>query len=452
MELSQSLTEPYDPVVVKAQDDGSGVSETSRHTRAAGHRETRRAGRWVPAWVTEIFGADLRSLAVLRIVLAVIVLVDLAGRSRNLVAHYTDTGVLPRHVLLTETSIWRLSLNLINGTLVVQGLLFGVTALAAVALLLGYRTRLMTVVVWVMVLSIQWRNPFILSSEDVLLRLLLFWSMFLPLGAWWSIDSVRERPCPQVSMRVLSMGTAGLFLQIAFMYWFTVIQKSAPEWRVEGTALFYAFSAEQWTGPIGSSLLQFPALLTVLTFAALGIETLGPLLLFCPFATGTVRTAGVIALVSLQIGILLTLRIWLFPWLSAFCMVCFLPSWFWDRVIPRLRATSPMTFNIAGRFRYVAARVARGWSAPHWGPLTATGTAGSLSVAGIRARTFSNHRDVHLTCSRIPLTVEPPPCAGSTSTMARSSLPTNLLALFFLGYVFAVNVTTVSDYTMPTYA
>jgi hypothetical protein len=36
--------------------------------------------------------------------------------------------------------------------------------------------------------------------------------------------------------------------------------------------------------------------------------------------------------------------------------------------------------------------------------------------------------------------------------MARSSLPTNLLALFFLGYVFAVNVTTVSDYTMPTYA
>jgi hypothetical protein len=36
--------------------------------------------------------------------------------------------------------------------------------------------------------------------------------------------------------------------------------------------------------------------------------------------------------------------------------------------------------------------------------------------------------------------------------MGRSSLLTNLLALFFLVYVFFFNLTTVTDYTLPTYA
>jgi hypothetical protein len=64
--------------------------------------------------------------------------------------------------------------DLINGTTFVQALLFGVTAIAAVALLIGYRTRLASIVVWAMMVSIQWRNPLVLSDADTLLRVLLF--------------------------------------------------------------------------------------------------------------------------------------------------------------------------------------------------------------------------------------------------------------------------------------
>ena len=57
--------------------------------------------RWGRAKVGELFGADLRSLAVFRVVLAALVLTDLASRATDLYAHYTDRGVLPRR------SFWR---------------------------------------------------------------------------------------------------------------------------------------------------------------------------------------------------------------------------------------------------------------------------------------------------------------------------------------------------------
>ena len=199
---------------------------------------------WARAKATELFGADLRSLAVFRIVLALLVLTDLAGRITNLSAHYADDGVLPREVLLEEGILhpWAFSLNLINGEPAFQALLFGLLALAAVGLLVGYRTRLMTVVVWLLLLSIHFRNPLLSGAGEPLLRLLLFWAMFLPLGAMWSLDRARKSVPQQWSTYFFSLGTVGLFMQIAFMYWFTALQKSGAEWRTDGTALYYALS------------------------------------------------------------------------------------------------------------------------------------------------------------------------------------------------------------------
>ena len=71
---------------------------------------------WVYAKVVEIFGADLRSLATFRIVLALLVLADLANRATDLSAHYTDAGIMPRTVLVEQVlSPWAFSLQLMNG-------------------------------------------------------------------------------------------------------------------------------------------------------------------------------------------------------------------------------------------------------------------------------------------------------------------------------------------------
>src|ERR671912_1451365 len=314
------------------------------------------AGRRVRAKIVEIFGADLRSLAVFRIVLALLVLADLANRATDLYQHYADAGVLPRTVLVEEVlSPWVFSLNLMNGGAFFQALLFGGAALAAISMLLGFRTRLMIFVVWVLLLSIQLRNPLVNGSDSLLLRMLLFWGMLLPLGAYWSIDRARAA-LPRPSPRFLSLATFGLFMQIAFVYWFTSALKSGPEWRTDYTALYYALSLDQLATPIGQLLLDFPSLLQVLTFGTFALEALGPLLLFCPFFTGPVRTGAAFAFMGLHFGIWLTMDIGIFPWISAFCMVCFFPTWFWDRA-STLRSVLLRRFEFARRLQQATARL-----------------------------------------------------------------------------------------------
>ena len=82
--------------------------------------------------LTKIFGLDLRSLAVFRIGLALVVMADLLSRFRGVSAHYTDQGVLPREALHTNLFAsfialekapnsllhpWYWSFNLLNGDL-----------------------------------------------------------------------------------------------------------------------------------------------------------------------------------------------------------------------------------------------------------------------------------------------------------------------------------------------
>src|SRR6266511_2656335 len=79
----------------------------------------------------EVLGADLRSLAALRVTMAVLIIFDLLLRSRDLVAHYTDPGALPRVAVLDQTrSRWLISLHLINGTWEIQAMLFVIAGLS----------------------------------------------------------------------------------------------------------------------------------------------------------------------------------------------------------------------------------------------------------------------------------------------------------------------------------
>ena len=412
------------------------------------------------AKIADVFGADLRSLATFRIVLALLALSDLFNRATDLTAHYADAGVMPRADLLQQVlSPYAFSLNLLNGGILFQALLFGIAMLAAVCMLVGYRTRLMTFVVWVLLLSIQVRNPLVNGSESPFLRMLFFWGMLLPLGAYWSVDRVRSA-LPRPSPRFMSVATFGLFLQIAFVYWFTAVLKSGAEWQVDHTALYYALSLDQIATPIGHYLLNFPSLLQVLTFGTFLLEALGPLLLFSPFFTGPVRTGAALAFMSLHFGIWLTMDIGIFPWVSAFCMVCFFPTWFWNRA-STLRSGLLRRSALARRLQPATARAGHAVVAfsrtvlsfladtrqllfagpePHGDALAgrraALPLAAGASVGGETVVEAGTSRDEE-------------PIEEHEPAELRSSLATNLLAFFFVFYILCWNLTTVSALTLP---
>ncbi len=136
----------------------------------------------------DFFEVDARALATLRICLGLLLLIDLAGRARHLQAWHAGASVFPL-ALARASSDSVLSLHLISGDLAVQGGLFVVAALAALALTAGWRTRTMAVLSWVLLVSLQHRNWLLQNVGDRVLVLILFWALFLPLGARWSLDA-----------------------------------------------------------------------------------------------------------------------------------------------------------------------------------------------------------------------------------------------------------------------
>lgn len=293
------------------------------------------------SWARRLAAIDLRSLAALRIGLGALLLVDLGYRSLDLRAHYTDAGVLPRSALqllkLSPENAW--SLHTLGGSALWEWPLFGVAWAAAFAFLLGYRTRLAGLLSWVLLLSIQHRNPLILIGADLLLRILLFWALLLPVGARWSLDRRAGRVAQDGRECTASLASAGLLLQVAVVYLFSVYFKLLqPEWR-DLSALERTLQVEGVATGLGRSLLAAPELLVGLTALTLALEGLAVLLLFCPWRTSQVRTLLALAMAAFHLlGIGATLRLGLISWTMALAWVPFLGGSFWDRLGRRFPA------------------------------------------------------------------------------------------------------------------
>jgi hypothetical protein len=188
----------------------------------------------------EIFGIDLRTLALFRFALGTLLAFYALNRMPDALAFYTDWGVLPRHWLLQTEDAWsRLSLYFINGDPWFAFLLLFATFLCAVALALGYRTRGAAILLFVLFASLANRNPIVLIGGDGLLACLLFWAMFLPLGARWSVDAALSRTPPPAAHAHVSWASAGLILQVLSVYFFSAILKDATDWWPDGTAVYY---------------------------------------------------------------------------------------------------------------------------------------------------------------------------------------------------------------------
>ena len=281
-----------------------------------------------------VFGLDLRSLALFRILLACVLIGDLLNRARDLEALYTDFGAVPRDVLVRHwPAAGRVCLHLINGSLAGQITLFAAAGLAHLCLLVGLRTWLAQLASWLLLLSLHGRNPLVLYGADDLLRMLLFWSLFVPLGEAFSVDSTlpdstaRRRHQPH-----LSVGGVALLLQVAMVYWTTAALKTSPEWRRDGTAIFYALANEQFVDRLGVWLRSAPpSVLHGLTFGTLALEAFAPFLLFSPVAHVRLRMAAIAGLCALHVGLFATMALGIFPFVSIVAMVPFIPPEVWGQ-------------------------------------------------------------------------------------------------------------------------
>ncbi|MCF8257736.1 MAG: DCC1-like thiol-disulfide oxidoreductase family protein [Flavobacteriales bacterium] len=277
---------------------------------------------------------DLRTLAFVRVMTGMVIIIDLLSRSADLSAHYSDAGVIPRSFLLNASNEWTFSVFALGGSYIFVSAMFIFTGIVALLLALGWRTRLMTLVAWIMVMSLQNRNPLICYGGDSILRMMLFWGMFVPWGAKYSVDSLRygfNRLSDHLPNKVFTVGTAGLALQVLYIYIFTALFKNGPEWHSEGTAVYYALTIDELSSRFNHIGRMIPLdVLKGLTWSVLAWEWVGPLVLAWP--NWRVRLFGIFGFIFLQMGFNVFLVLGLFPVFATLAILVFIPSEVWDRL------------------------------------------------------------------------------------------------------------------------
>ncbi|MBN8247247.1 MAG: HTTM domain-containing protein [Verrucomicrobia bacterium] len=284
-----------------------------------------------------LFSIDPRSLALFRILAALVLLFDLAIRCTDLRAMYTDEGMFPRwEVCYRVSTVWNWSFHFGGGSAGYQAVLFALAGLLGVALLVGWETRLATLGSWLMLVSVQHRVPAILSGSEILLRMLLLWGVFLPLGARWSLDQWRRRrrggaSSPDAATPIRSVASAAILLQMALMYLFSALYKSNGEW-FRGEAVAGSLDHEFYGSAFGRSLLSHPNVLSVLTWGTLALEWLGPLVLLFPRSSWKLRVSVLTALVVMHLGIHWALEVGTFSWVAIAGLSLFVPPQLWNRI------------------------------------------------------------------------------------------------------------------------
>ena len=292
--------------------------------------------------IEELFAIDLCSLALTRVVAALLVLVDLIWRSTSLTAFYADSGVVPRVAAYERLpNSWELSLHLMSGRAEVQALLFVISGIFALMLLVGFKTRSSSFWTWLLFTSLNSRNFYVVHGGDSLLNMLLFWGMFVPWGAKYSVDSALNSSPGAQPKHVVSIGTAALLLQMPLVYFFTGILKNGPEWRHDFTAIYYVLSAPDYATSLGHWMASWPMpILQTIAASTIVIEMSGAILLFSPLVTRTIRSLVLPAFLLLQIGLALTMKLGLFPLISTAAILPFIPGSFWTKLSNRLSTPS----------------------------------------------------------------------------------------------------------------
>jgi predicted DCC family thiol-disulfide oxidoreductase YuxK len=281
--------------------------------------------------------ADPRSLAAGRIALALVLLLDLAKRAADLDSFYTNAGLLPNHTLLWRPTLqWVFSFFYMASWRHEAILGFVVCAIAYTALLVGYRTRLAHVASFICVLSLHGRVLFVQNGGDVVLGELCLWTMFLPTGRRYSIDSLRARlrdrqerdatelqdrdAAPADTRPVVSLAFFAVLMQLALIYFFNAVHKTGPTWA-DGSVVHYVLHQDRIVTTLGVWAREHMAVWQsqAMTWSALAIEAALPFLILSPVRTRAARWLAILFVISLHVGFGLFLNLGVFvPTMIAF--------------------------------------------------------------------------------------------------------------------------------------
>jgi len=279
------------------------------------------------------------SLAVVRIVFGLLVFTWTLSLAPDLDAFFGRAGLLSGQI--GGAGVWGV-LAIFRSDLAVQ-VLFVVLLVASFGVIVGYRTRLAAVLVFIGVMSFERRDPYVFNTGDGLVRLIAFYLMLAPAGAALSLDrflGTRERfwEFPWRAPWALRL----MQIQLSVVYiaglW---IKVQGTTWN-DGTAVSYALRVSDLHRlPLPSFVTNSLLIANVLTYGTLAVEASVAVLVWNRRLRPWVLLIGA----CLHLGIEWSIRVGFFSFAMLTLYLSFLdPHWaqaqllrLGDRFLPRSR-------------------------------------------------------------------------------------------------------------------
>jgi nitrate reductase NapE component len=305
---------------------------------------------------------DARSLAVFRIGIGTLLVADALLRTRDFGFFFSTHGFFPPAMLQDYLGPGCWSLCFLSPALAWQGCVLGLEAVAGVCLAAGLWTSVATAAGWIAVVSILRRTAPATNAGDFWLAVMLFWSLWLPLGQTWSVDAWRRgRLQNRGSGSISSPATTVFVLQLLGVYLAAGLSKCNAAW-LTGAAVTNALSVHDHGSPLGSWLATHAWVTGPLAWGVVALECLGPAVWLAAALTkpqwrSAIRLSVALLFVFLHAGIWLFMSVGLFGAIGIVAWTAVLPGSVWGARQPE-PPPSACRRSTASRLLFIPASLA----------------------------------------------------------------------------------------------
>jgi predicted DCC family thiol-disulfide oxidoreductase YuxK len=225
-----------------------------------------------------------RVLGLYRILIGALTFYCFALWSRSAAYYFSDAGVLSYTSARIATARPMLTVLAWARSPLAVELLLVLLLVAAALFTIGLFTRASTIALFVLVTSFHERNAFAVNSGDILLRCILFFFLFAPAGAAFSVDALLRRlrtpDEPPAPTRIVPWTQRMMQIQVAVLYLTTAYAKSRGGLWHNGSAMYYVLGLVDFSHAGVERLMNHPVLYSALTFSTLFAELALPFVLW----------------------------------------------------------------------------------------------------------------------------------------------------------------------------
>ena len=296
--------------------------------------------RAVSAWDRFWFAPQsTATLGVVRVAFALVVLAWAVALGPDVLSFLGSDGILPRapdYATAGQRGAWSLLGSNPSDAVVIA--LYAVFVIAVICLLVGFHTRLAALAVFCGLVSLTRRNPFVLNSGDLALRVVAFYLVMAPAGAALSVDRWRKARRGQGRFwesPARAMWPVRLMqVQLTIVYLSTLWAKAGgTTWR-EGTAVSYALQLGFLNRLAVPDVLSRSLLMSnLLTYGTLAVELALAVLVWNRRARPWVLLLGV----AFHLAIDYALRVGFFSYAMFVLYLAFIPPETMDAWLDKLR-------------------------------------------------------------------------------------------------------------------